>query len=193
MADDEDVNVLNFTCKLISNFSGDKVREFVLSYYLCDQTMSMFEMAVPNSGFRPGKFLQRQRVKNPKTKDFFAPSAFYVGAQIKVSGRIFELLKASPHTLCLMEANSDEFPEASVQNVVQTLKNVCMQTTQDIRTLFEVRDTTGSGFVTIQDAQELFDAFVPKITKHGVITLIRAFERYGGRFEYPLLLQYMRV
>ena len=90
MTDEDGIYVLTFTAKLISDFSGDKKRQFLLTYYLCDETLQIFELAVPNSGFRPGRFLQRQRVKNSFTKKLLQPQELFVGAQIGVCGRIFE-------------------------------------------------------------------------------------------------------
>lgn len=189
--DDESTQVLNFKAKLISDYPEDRRRQFVVSYYLCDKTMSIFEELVPNSGFRAGKFLQRTRIRNPKTNKFFESDAFYVGARIHASGRIFELVDAAPHTFNLMEAHSDEFPDADLSQVVEKLKAECMATTRSIRQLFEARDTRGCGYVEIDEAKQIFAQFEPKLTKHACITLVRAFDR-DGRYEYGPLITYMR-
>jgi hypothetical protein len=191
--DDESTQVLNFSSKLISDYPEDRRRQFVVSYYLCDKTMAIFETIVPNSGFRAGKFLQRTRVRDPATKQFFEPSAFYVGAKIQVSGRVFELLDAAPHTFCLMEAHSEDFPEANITVVVQKLTQIAQQTTKSIRALFEVLDERKTGFVAVEDAKQIFSQFVPDITKHAAITLTRAFDKNDGTFEYRILLQYLKI
>lgn len=195
MSDEDDINVLNFTARVISNFSGDKVRKFVVSFYLTDHTLSIYEMAVPNSGFRPGKFLQRTRVRNAFTKKFFEESDFYIGAEIGVSGRTFELMDAAKHTLCLMEANADDFPEANIEHVIQELYDACLKKADDIniKTLFESKDSDNTGFVTVSDAKEIFQMFLPLITKHAIITLTRAFERDQGKYEYNFLLQNLNI
>jgi hypothetical protein len=191
--DDESTQVLNFSSKLISDYPEDRRRQFVVSYYLCDKTMAIFEAIVPNSGFRGGKFLQRTRVRNATTKKFFEGDAFYVGARIFVSGQTFELLDAAPHTLCLMEAHSDDFPEANLPIVIQNLINGAKQTTKSVRALFEGYDTRKTGFVAIEEAKAVFDSFVPQITKHAVLTLVRAFDKNDGTYDYDLLLTHMRA
>ena len=194
MAEGEDlVNVLMFTAKLISDFSGDKKREFVITFFLSDQTLQVYEMAVPNSGFRPGRFLQRQQTMNAKTKKLFKPSDFYIGARVVISGRTFELIEAAPHTLSIMEAHSNEFPEASVENVANKLRDICTQTNANLRQLFEVRDIDASRIVSKKDAQEVFASFEPKLSKQAAITLLRAFEKDGDKFDYPLFLDYMKL
>lgn len=192
MSSDEDINVLNFSARVVSKYSGDKVRQFVVSFYLSDNTLSIYEMAVPNSGFRPGKFLQRTRVRNSFTKKFFEEKDFYIGAEIGVSGRIFELIDAAQHTLCLMEANADDFPEANIEHVIHELNDAISKKKDekiDIVELFESRDGNKTGFVTVSEAKEIFQMFLPLITKHAVVTLTRAFERDQGKYEYNILLQ----
>ena len=191
--DDENSQVLNFSAKMISDYPEDRRRQFVVSFYLADKTMAIFEAVVPNSGFRAGKFLQRTRVRDPKTKQFYEPSAFYVGARIASSGREFELLDAAPHTYNLMEAHAEEFPEADITQVVQSLIHVCQETTASVREAFEQYDTRKTGFVSVEEAKQVFSKFEGSLTKHALTTLIRAFERDDGTYEYGLLLKYMRA
>jgi hypothetical protein len=191
--DDESTQVLNFSSKLISDYPEDSRRQFVVSYYLCDKTMAIFEMIIPNSGFRGGKFLQRTRVRDPTTKKFFEGDAFYIGARIFVSGRTFELLDAAPHTLCLMEAHSDDFPEANLPLVIGNLIAAANQSTRSVRDLFEAYDPRKTGAVSVDDAGAVFSTFVPQITKHAALTLTRAFDKNDGTYDYDLLLTHMRA
>jgi hypothetical protein len=191
--DDESTQVLNFSSKLVSDYPEDRRRQFVVSYYLSDKTMSIFEIIVPNSGFRGGKFLQRTRVRDPQTGQFFEASAFYIGAQIQVSARVFDLLDAPPHTLNLMEAHSDDFPEANITTVVSNLATSALQDTKSIRDLFETYDNRKSGFVGLDEAKAIFAKFVPPLTKHAVVTLARAFDKNDGTYDYGLLLKFMRA
>lgn len=191
--DDENTQVLNFSAKMLSDYPEDRRRQFLVSYYLCDKTMAIFEAQVPNSGFRAGKFLQRTRVRDPKTNQFFEPGAFYIGARIQCSGRTFELLDAAPHTLNLMEAHAEDFPESDITTVVQNLIHVCQETTASIRQAFEQYDPRKTGFVSVDEAKQVFSKFEGQLTKHAIVTLTRAFDRDDGTYEYDLLLKYMRA
>jgi hypothetical protein len=193
MVDDESTQVLNFQAKLISDYPEDRRRQFVVSYYLSDRTLSIFEIQVPNSGFRGGKFLQRTRVRDPTTKKFFEPHAFYVGAKIQVSARTFELLEAAPHTFGLMESRADDFPEADITHVVKHLVDVLQGETGTLRSAFEKYDPRGTGFVSVAEANEVYSKFIPKLTRHAVLTLTRAFDRNNGTYEYGILLKYLRA
>lgn len=190
---DESTQVLNFSSKIVSDYPEDRRRQFVVSYFLSDKTMAVFETAVPNSGFRAGKFLQRTRVRDPKTKQFFEPNAFYVGAKMHISGRVFELIDAAPHTYCLMEAHSEDFPDSDITFVIQTLMRVCQETTRSIRGAFEQYDPRKTGFVTRDEAKQIFAKFEGPMTKHATVTLVRAFDKEDGTYDYNILLQYMRA
>ena len=192
MSDDEQTQVLNFKAKLISDHPEDRRRQFMISYFLCDNTMAIFEANVPNSGFRAGKFLQRTRVRNPDTNQFFVAQAFYVGAKIRASGRVFELLDAAPHTYNLMEARSDEFPVANIETVLTNLKNILMSQTADLRAAFEAKDPVKCGYVLRDEAEEILAPFTEKLIPHEVKTLLRAFED-GNKFTYRPILQYIKA
>ena len=192
MSDEEQTQVLNFKARIISDYPEDRRRQFMVSYYLCDNTMAIFEANVPNSGFRAGKFLQRTRVRNPDTNKFFEAQAFYVGAKIRASGRIFELLDAAPHTFNLMEARSDEFPEANLENVICRLRDVLMGQTGDLRAAFEAKDPIKTGYVMRDEAEEILMPYAEKLTKHAIITLLRAYED-GNKYYYKPILQYIKA
>ena len=53
--------VLRYRAKLVTDSPTEGARRFVLSYYLEDDTASIFEVADANSGLRRGKFLDRGR------------------------------------------------------------------------------------------------------------------------------------
>ena len=42
----------------------DKERRFIISFYLADDTISVFENQQRNSGFMEGKFLERKKYKS---------------------------------------------------------------------------------------------------------------------------------
>lgn len=190
--DDESTQVLNFAAKLISDYPEDRRRQFMVSYFLCDKTMAIYEKQVPNSGFRAGKFLQRTRVRNPETKAFFEPSAFYVGARIHVSGRIFELFDAAPHTFCLMEAHSEDFPDADLPKIVENLKQVCLNQTRDLRALFEAKDPRKDGYCSADEAKSVLEQFGSSISQHAIQTILRGFTT-GSRFDYSTILKYIKA
>ena len=49
--------ILKYKARMVSN----KDRELIIVYYLQDDTLRIFELAMPNSGFPGGNFLRRQK------------------------------------------------------------------------------------------------------------------------------------
>lgn len=45
-----DSHILRFKAELVSKSPADKDRQFVISYYLCDDTISVFENPLHNTG-----------------------------------------------------------------------------------------------------------------------------------------------
>ena len=188
--DDEQVQVLNFSAKMISKNKDDLRRKFVVSFYLFDQTIAIYEEPVPNSGFRSGKFLNKTRVKNPATNEFFQPGDFHIGAKITVSGRVFELTGAAELALGLMESNPDEFPEADVTVVLPKFKQAVAASGKDLRALFE--GACKNKRLLTDNARPIIEQFVPKISKHAAVTITRSFDR-DGWFSYEDLLKYLKL
>jgi hypothetical protein len=190
---DEQVQVLNFRARLVTRNPDDARRKFVVSYYLYDRTMQIFEEQVQNSGFRHGKFLQKQRIINPSTHQFFAPSDFFVGAKIKAAGWTFELLAASQLATGLMEANPDEFPESDLGRVSAKLKQAAGTTGADLRKMLQdAAGQTEDGCLSAEEAQAIFEKFAPLITKQAALTISRGFER-GGTFAVDELLTLLKL
>ena len=54
-----DSKILRFVAQMETNYEVDASRRFIISYYLSDDTVAVFEPPVRNSGVIGGKFLER--------------------------------------------------------------------------------------------------------------------------------------
>ena len=66
-------NQLRFVCRLDTADPIQKLRRFVVTFYLADDTISVFESSGRNSGIIGGKFLERSRVPLPD-QEIFTPN-----------------------------------------------------------------------------------------------------------------------
>jgi hypothetical protein len=144
--------VLSFKAKFVPGHPEDLHRQFVVSYYLADASMSIFEEVVPNSGFRGGKFLQRTRVSDLTGGHSLGPRSFYIGAVIQCSGRAFELVDAAPRTLEVMEGLEKDCPEANPNAVAKNIVSIALPDGRSVRDLFEASDPGKTGYVKIDQA-----------------------------------------
>ncbi|XP_023255140.1 EF-hand domain-containing family member C2-like, partial [Seriola lalandi dorsalis] len=110
-----DSNVLSFRAKMVTTDPVDRERVFIISFYLCDDSISVFEHPQKNSGVLSGKFLERGRVKKPgqelfksELSQYFKAQDLYVGATLCINNKNFRLLDADEYTLRYMEKHAEE-------------------------------------------------------------------------------------
>ncbi|KAH9381883.1 hypothetical protein HPB48_015397 [Haemaphysalis longicornis] len=79
----------------------DKERSFVICFYPSDETVSILERPLPNSGMPGGKFLRRMRLRKPAQPGtaamephYYDLSDFRVGNVLEAVGRRFVLVRA---------------------------------------------------------------------------------------------------
>ena len=90
---DNDKVILRFTAKLTTTVPEDIDRRFIVSYYLADNTLSIYEPYKRNSGISEGKFLERGRYKNSTgLRKFIEPTDFTVGGNVIINSYSFQVL-----------------------------------------------------------------------------------------------------
>lgn len=104
---------MRFLGQFVNPKPEDRNRRFIITYYLANDTVSVFEKFERNSGFVGGKFLERQRFKNPATGEFYAAPDFRSGAQVTINKFAFQLLEADEYTVKFMDNNPELFGEGS--------------------------------------------------------------------------------
>lgn len=107
--------ILRFGAKMISIIRENCERSFVISYYLADDTIQIYEVARRNSGFLGGEFLKRARVALPGQEKFssarpeyYHAKDFYIGARLSLKDHIFYINSADEFTLLYMEQHANE-------------------------------------------------------------------------------------
>lgn len=121
--------VMRFTGSFVSGPGKPEVNEidagrsFVVSFYLEDHSLAVFEPPVPNSGLPGGKFVERRQVKKSHgSKVWLRARDLYVGAVLEVSARYVRLNAADEATLNIMERRPQEFPRSDPGGVIEKLK-----------------------------------------------------------------------
>ncbi|XP_034018599.1 EF-hand domain-containing protein 1 isoform X2 [Thalassophryne amazonica] len=124
--------VLRYSARLDSQIPEDEGRIFVLSYFLADDMISIFEKPKRNSGIIAGKFLEKSRVPKPNSTlenpEFYSPADFAIGATVEVFRHRFVLTDADLYVLKHLESISSQIPTHTLDSVRQ---KVCDGTTND--------------------------------------------------------------
>ena len=96
---DNDKKILRYTARFNTRVPEDVDRRFIISYYLGDDTISIFEPAQKNSGIIEGPFLRREKYKNvDNNNQFITPTDLPVGGDIKVNTYNFHILGCDDYT-----------------------------------------------------------------------------------------------
>ncbi|NWW75673.1 EFHC1 protein, partial [Climacteris rufus] len=118
---ENNLKVLRYQVALESPVPEDKNRLFILSYFLSDDTIGIYEPPVKNSGIPGGKYLKRTRVAKPgftpENPIYYEPADFTIGSTIEVFGHRFVITDADEYVLNYMEANAESFPAATLQSL----------------------------------------------------------------------------
>ncbi|XP_075454713.1 EF-hand domain-containing protein 1 isoform X2 [Ascaphus truei] len=120
---ENDHKVLRYAALLDSVNPEDKGRRFIISYFLSDDMISIFEPQVRNSGVIGGKFLGRSRIPKPGSSVdnpcYYGPADFTISAVVEVFSHRFIITDADEYVLNYIKAHDDVFP-AEVLNSLQT-------------------------------------------------------------------------
>lgn len=136
--------------------SDDKIntsRNFTVTFYLEDDTLSVFEDVMRNSGMSGGSFLKRGSYKNALPEDCDYPRPFlatdiYLGNVISVNGCEFRIKEMDEMSVDFCESFPEEFPMFDASNIVGGLVYKVASARQNLRDQFAAADTKRLGYIS---------------------------------------------
>ncbi|XP_052782437.1 EF-hand domain-containing family member C2-like [Mya arenaria] len=177
-----DSNVLRFLARMDTTKPIDMDRRFIISYFLSDDTILVFEPPVRNSGIIGGKFLERTRIKQPaqplystSMSEYYLAQDLYVGAHVDFNSHKFILIDADEYAFRYMEANSSEFEKANVEAIVNRVRQSVGNKPDDVRSFFMRNDSGGTGIIQYDQLGALIRQIVPGISDHEIMALARMY------------------
>nr|XP_020442634.1 EF-hand domain-containing family member C2 [Monopterus albus] len=175
-------NVLNFHAKMVTTDPVDRERLFIISFYLCDDSISVFECPQRNSGVIGGRFLERGRVKKPgqelfkrELSEYFTAQDLYVGATVCLNSKHFQLLDADEYTFNYMEQRDEEFPKANVGTILSKLRSIPKEKQGEVKKFLTLSDPHNTGFIPYESFRTLLMGLDCGLSEHEVLVLCRRF------------------
>ena len=176
-----DRKVLRFRGKFdtpISKVDGE--RNFVVTFYLVDDSLAIYEPPVRNSGIVGGKFLDRGHfVKADATsKRFFTASDFFTDAVVTLEfapHQKLRLVEGDAHTLEYCEEHPELFAYSDMDAIAHVLSVECFKQKMNVRRRFQNNDVKDIGSLV----RERFDGVLTSmglkklLNKQQLITLYR--------------------
>jgi len=96
---DNDKKVLRYVAQFNTKVPEDIDRRFIISYYLADDTVAVYEPAIRNSGILEGPFLRRGQYKNvDNNNQLITPTEMPIGGDIKINGFSYHLVSCDEYT-----------------------------------------------------------------------------------------------
>jgi len=96
---DNDKKILRYTARFNTRVPEDVDRRFIISFYLGDDSISIYEPAQKNSGIIEGPFLRRYKYKNVDNNNaFITPTDLPIGGNIKINGYSYQVLSCDEFT-----------------------------------------------------------------------------------------------
>jgi len=195
---ENDKKILRFVAQMDTNSPEDRERLFIVSYYLADDTMGVYEPPARNSGFMGGKFMERCRVRNPVSDVFYKPTDMTVGSSMEFRRHAFILIEADEYTLNYME--NKKYPSSDVSQIVEKLKEKFRENNTAIRDAFRRHDSDKSGHLSLDEFRQALKKFNFDVTDQELITIMRRFDpdgdggiRYNEFCEAILAQDYVKV
>lgn len=171
-------NGVKFVLRLDNGIPTDEIRRFVLTCFLADDTIAIFEPVQRNSGIVGGKFLQRQKVKKPDGKPFVA-SDFFVGCRTTINGFNFVCIATDERSLSFMEQNSSEFAHSNVNYILQKVQAMLISATTGLASAFFEADRSAKGSLELNELNGIFQRLGLRVSDQELLTVLRYFDRNG--------------
>lgn len=182
-----DSNVLRFLARMDTTKPIDMDRRFIISYFLSDDTILVFEPPVRNSGIIGGKFLERSRIKKPnqplystKMSEYYLSNDLYVGAHVDFNSHRFILIDADEYAFRYMENEAFDFPKANVDAIVSKIRQAVGSKPDEVRSFFMRNDPSGAGIIQYEQLGALLRQIEPSISDHEIMSLARMYSERSG-------------
>ena len=147
--------VLRFKARFVTNQPENVDRRFVVSFFLADCTLGVFEPVQRNSGFMGGKYLERGTFTNVETGRAFQPEDFRSplvdGTEIEINNRKFVFLKADDFTKKYFDQYVEEKILSDAEKLFRRIVNAALLRKVDVRSMFEKADKDNSHSISFQE------------------------------------------
>ncbi|KXJ13080.1 EF-hand domain-containing family member C2 [Exaiptasia diaphana] len=166
-------NVLRFMGRLNTTRPIDMDRRFIISYFLSDDTILVFEPQQRNSGILGGKFLERRRIKKGNQDYYYSAQDLYIGALVQFYKHEFVLIDADEYAVEYMEKHSNEFIQANIKYILPKLKGIADNHYEDLKAVFNESDDKGTGQLSFEVFWSVLKRFGSNLSEHEMLTICR--------------------
>ena len=153
-------------------------RRFVVEFFLTDDTLTIYERPLRNSGFMGGKFLERTKVRNKATEDqrWFLPEDLFVGAKVVINGFHFHLVETDKQTADIMANNIEVFTRDSPESILKALADKLWDRSFNQTQTFRFIDEDKDRYISPEEMKALCAKYGWKVSPHQLHILFSYFD-----------------
>ncbi|KAG8344941.1 hypothetical protein TRVL_04225 [Trypanosoma vivax] len=172
---------VKFLMRLDNAKYEDEIRRFVIAVYPADNTITIFEPVIRNSGIVGGKFLQRQRCKRP-CGEYYTAKDFYVGARLTINSFPFVILASNDHSLDYMEKKHTEFIRSDINFIVRKLRAMLLSKQTGLAEAFRQADLTNVGGLKMEVFLDIMNRLKLDISEQEFLSILRYFDKHNESY-----------
>jgi hypothetical protein len=190
-----DKHILRFLAKLISPNPSDEERKFMVSFYLRDLAVQVYELPMRNNGRITGKFIEKQRIKNPYTNQYYQEKDFVMGNNIYINKYIFRLLESDEYTRKYMRDNSEVFKDSDIDLIYNRIHAVAQKQGDEDEFLVKMLayiDPNGTNWANSDAIENGFKALGVTLSPQQVSTICGFLRREGMNYSMEDLFNLMK-
>ncbi|CAH1401552.1 unnamed protein product [Nezara viridula] len=126
-----DSKILRFLAGLVAekDLELEKTRDFIISYYLEDNALSVYEIPKVNSGISGGYIIKKRKIYksgyskfSSKPPEEISLEELFLGNTINLDNMIFYLHDIDEYSMKYMELHPNEFPKNNLRLIIDKLR-----------------------------------------------------------------------
>jgi EF-hand domain-containing protein 1 len=169
---------LRFFCRFTNPCPEDSVRRFVITFYLADDHLMIFEPPIRNSGILGGKFLEKGVYMNNTTGELVKASDFAIGKEINIVRSSFTVETCDEYTdKFLKRSNGSSTNESEIDSIAQKICEKLYQIMHLVHDTFLKVEKNGKAIVTIDKFREILTRFGFFLTDNDSLRVMQRFDK----------------
>jgi Ca2+-binding EF-hand superfamily protein len=192
---DHGKDVLRFRATLHNARPEDNVRNFVICFYVGDDTVSVFEQSGLNTGYSAGRFLVRQRVRTSGPTEpakYLLADDFQAGSTVKIYSHVFALHQMDERTAKFLDGVSLETTAVDVTELVGKLRAIVSMKYSRYTDAFRSYNVSKGRGLSVEELRRMFVDNSITVDQDALLVVMKYLDADGdGYIGFGEFVQYM--
>jgi Ca2+-binding EF-hand superfamily protein len=182
-----DQKKLSFVAKLVSSRADDRDRVFTINYFLGDDTISVFEPPIRNTGIIGGAFLRKGKYRN-REGNYFHWSELKVHNDVVLGGFTFHIADVDVATQTFLDTQGVRgFSSVNIKSIITKLVLKLRRKSHTIQKTFRELDEDKNNYITVDEMTRFLKNYFShdELNDDECLMVMKFFDTDGeGRIDY---------